>query len=193
MRYGAHHQHFTPPLPSPAVEREWKRPVSPLPWVDARSAGAPYYRRLISDDGRRRKFERLVSELREGQTFSAALFEAYYMTPGDLEREWRADVSERFTALPLIATGSGVWALAMVLAVAAYVRRRHKHHQTIARWAVEEAAVRAVALEDATRRGIEAQRWSDAVAAAQTQALFTDEREAEVPTVRHAGRDHTVH
>lgn len=148
---------------------------------------------MRNDDGRRRKFERLVKELRGGQTFSAALFETYYMTPGDLEREWRTDVSERFTALPLIATGSGVWALAMVLAVAAYVRRRRKHHQTIARWAIEEAAVRAAALEDATRRAIEAQRWSDAVAAAQTQALFTDEREAEVPTVRHAGRDHTVH
>ena len=41
---------------------------------------------MRSDDGRRRKFERLVKELREGATFSAALFETYYMTPGDLER-----------------------------------------------------------------------------------------------------------
>ncbi len=148
---------------------------------------------LRSDEPRRGKFQRLIAELREGQTFSAALFETYYVTPSDLEREWRADVSERFTALPLVATGSGVWAIAMVLAVAAYVRRRRKHHRTIARWAVEEAATRAAEVRDAERRALEAQRWSDAVAATDGLALFPDEREAEVPTVRHAGRDHTVH
>jgi len=148
---------------------------------------------LRSDEPRRQKFQRLIAELREGQTFSAALFETYYVTPSDLEREWRADVSERFTALPLVATGSGVWALAMVLAVAAWVRRRRKHHRVIARWAIEEEATRVAAVRDAERRALEAQRWSDAVAATEAQALFPDEREAEVPTVRHAGRDHTVH
>jgi len=148
---------------------------------------------LRSDERRREKFQRLIAELREGQTFGAALFETYYMTPSDLEREWRADLSERFTALPLFATGSGVWALAMVLSVAAWVRRRRKHHRTIALWAIEEEATRVAALRDAERRALEAQRWSDAVAATQAQALFADEREAEVPTVRHAGRDHTVH
>lgn len=148
---------------------------------------------LRNDDARRRKFERLVHQLREGRTFSAALFDTYYMRPGDLEREWRASVSERFTALPLIATGSGVWGLAMVLAVAAWARRRKKHRQTIARWAVEEAATRAAVVAEAERRALEALRWSDAVAATETLAIFSEERDLEVPTVRHAGRDHTIH
>ena len=148
---------------------------------------------LRNNDHRREQFRALIDQLRVGETFAAALFETYYVTPADLEREWRSDVGDRFGALPLIATGSSVWALAMILAVAAWARRRRKHRQTIARWAIEEEASRAAAALEVDQRALEAMRWADAVAAADVQARLPDEGEAEVPTVRHAGRDHTVH
>ncbi len=148
---------------------------------------------LRADDKKLIKFERLLRELRHGETFRGALRETYYLSIADLEREWRADVSDRFTALPLLVTGSGVWALALVLSVAAWVRRRRKQRETLARWSAEEEALRVAARARAHREALDAQRWAGALALVEARAILPERPEPELPTIHHEGRDHTVH
>jgi hypothetical protein len=159
----------------------------------AYAQGASVVGYLRGDASRERKFGRLLRELRRGATFGGALRESYYVSLADLEREWRADVSDRFTALPLLVTGSGVWALALVLSVAAWFRRRRKQRETLARWAAEEEALRAAAVARARREALEARRWADALALAEARAVVPEHADPELPTVRHDGRDYTVH
>jgi len=178
-------------LPLSDLSRRFPERAHAVGLAYAQSASVVGY--LRGDAARERKFARLVRELRRGATFGAALRESYYVSLSDLEREWHSDVSDRFTALPLLVTGSGVWVLALVLSVAAWFRRRRKQRETLARWAAEEEALRAAAVARARREALEARRWAEALALAEARAVLPEHADPELPTVHHDGRDHTVH
>lgn len=155
---------------------------------------------------------RLMRELRRGRAFPTAIFEAYNRTLGTLEREWRHELNDRYTALPLILSGSGLWMLASVLIVLASLRARRRKRETLKRWGQEEAE--RDRLEEELRQRLLAQRTipvappvpiGPPVAVPQIQAAppspvdylvpmpLSETRDPEVPTIRHAGRDHTLH
>jgi hypothetical protein len=103
--------------------------------------------RFLSRDEDRARFGSLIERVRKGTAFDRAL------------------------------TGSSMlWALIMGILVVAWVRRRRKARETLARWAKEEAE------EDARRA---------AVVEAMDDATFVVRRS--VPTIQHDGEWHTLH
>ncbi|MBK8172567.1 MAG: hypothetical protein IPK60_19825 [Sandaracinaceae bacterium] len=160
---------------------------------------------------------RLIRELRRGRAFPTAIFEAYNRTLGTLEREWRKELNERYTALPLIMSGSGLWVLTSVLIVLAAMRARRRKRATLQRWGEEEADRDRV--ERGERDRIAALRARQAAMLEVTPLVLTsapaalqapsppppsqrdylvpmplgEAREADVPTITHDGSDHTLH
>lgn len=96
------------------------------------------------------KLGEMLSRLRRGQRFEVAVSQTWSAGIGQLEVEWREDLSNRFSALPLFATGGGAWALVALLAFVAWSRRKQRTAEIEARWATEDA--RAIALERAWAR-----------------------------------------
>lgn len=137
---------------------------------------------LRSGDGDSRRFVRLIDELGEGDGFTSALSDAYALTPGQLERDWREYLNGKVSTLPLIVGGSTVWALMAILLFLAWRKRRKVHKQRLGEMAMRERA------DNAAIARIEAKIREDT-----PMALFLDSRETEVPTVQHEGKEHTLH
>lgn len=141
-------------------------------------------------------FERVIGDLRRGLPFLAAVNDGYGAPLSELEHEWRRDLHERFSSLPLVIGGGVLWVLIFGLAVMAWFRRRRARRETLTRWAKEEAVqaqareeVRARELRDVRERAAELSLAATAAMSAAAQ----QEREAGVPTVLHDGREHTLH
>ena len=159
----------------------------------AQAADVVRYLRRDAREGRR--FQTLIDELAEGETFAKALSDAYAVTEGQLERDWLASVGERARALPLIAGGGTFWVIAAFLLIAAWRRRRQQSKKRLAAMATEEL------------RNQELIASLEALAEAKLRDLATTDeesflvymkrtpapREADVPTVEHDGRRHTLH
>ena len=149
-----------------------------------------------------RSFRILVRKLGEGVAFDEAVRTSYFVTLGTLERDWHESLSERFQTMPLLVTGTGVWALLSVLLVFAYMRRRRRNRKRLDAWAVEEAAEEE-ALARAERavaeqlRAREQEQLEVAETEEELRILVQDEppqgREAGVPTIEYEGRNHTLH
>lgn len=142
------------------------------------------------EDGRRR-FRRLLTEVRSGETFNVAIEHAYGTSLWDLEAEWNGSLDERYESVPLLVGGGSVWVLAAGLLVVAWVRRRRAKRLRLAQWAEEEEAV------DRLERLVDA-RLSGAWVYENDEDfvnLPVGERrsEAGLPTISHDGSDHTVH
>lgn len=137
---------------------------------------------LRSKDGDGRRFAHLIDELGEGDGFTSALSDAYALTPGQLERDWREYLSGKVQTLPLIVGGSTFWALAAILLFMAWRKRRALHHSRMAEMAMRERA------DNAAIARIEAKIREDT-----PMVLMLDSRDAEVPTVQHEGKEHTLH
>lgn len=137
---------------------------------------------LRSGDGDSRRFVRLIDELGEGDGFTSALSDAYALTPGQLERDWREYLNGKVQTLPLIVGGSTFWALAAILLFLAWRKRRKVHKQRLGEMAMRERA------DNAAIARIETKIREDT-----PMALFLDTRETEVPTVQHEGKEHTLH
>lgn len=144
----------------------------------------------------RHRFDRLISLLRDGRPFETAIEHAYGTDLATLEYEWREDVAKRYTFWPILFSGSTLWIGALGLFVWGYRRRRQRHHQTLQRWAREEA------IEDR----LNAQRAQAVVApASPVHIVFSRPQpkqivpplpappDVEVPKIEHDGRWHTVH
>ncbi len=135
---------------------------------------------LRVDDGTY-KMKRLVRELARGRSFEEALLGSYFVSLRELDREWRRDLWDRHSAYPLVVGGTGLWAIATVFLVIAFVKRRRIAKRKLARWAREEAEIdRLEAVVD--RKLLEAPAG---------QPL--EVREDRVPTVEHEGRTYTLH
>ena len=95
--------------------------------------------RFLMDDPRgQTKLRRLVRSLRDGLSFSDALFESYYMRPAQLERDWVEDLRSRSRVYPLLVGGSLAWVLAAILLPVAYLRRRKRAKLKLQRMALRE-------------------------------------------------------
>jgi hypothetical protein len=149
----------------------------------------------------RERFPALIARIREGQSFAAALRDAYGLDLPTLEYEWREEIAKRYSFWPVLFSGSLVWAGVLLLFVLGFRRRKKKSQETLERWAREEAyaeLTRARAsLAAAPPRvhivlpGHEAPASavpSDLPAMPPAPMLDTD-----VPRVEHDGRWHTLH
>lgn len=101
--------------------------------------------RFLLKGGQEHRFADLLTRLREGQAFEAAISDAYGSTAFVLERDWKRDLAKRYTFWPVLFGGSLVWVLGLVLLVLGYMKRRERARQKLLTWAREEAA------EDARR------------------------------------------
>ncbi|GAB4205778.1 MAG: hypothetical protein OHK0013_21920 [Sandaracinaceae bacterium] len=85
------------------------------------------------------KLGEMIGRMRRGQRFEVAVSQTWSAGIGQLEQEWRADLSERFGALPLFATGSAGWIVVGLLVGLAWRQRKRKAAEIEARWAREDA------------------------------------------------------
>ncbi len=141
----------------------------------AYAESADFVRFLLRDEDRAR-FGSLVERVRKGTAFDRALSDAYSDSTRKLEYQWHEDLDKRFSFWPVLTGSSMVWALIMGMLALAWVRRRRKAKETLARWAKEEAE------EDARRAAV-----VDAI----DDATFVVRRS--VPTIQHDGEWHTLH
>ncbi len=144
-----------------------------------------------------RKFRDLLRHVREGDTFDDALLDTYFLTPGQLEREWREEAEGRHQAAPLLIGGGTVWVLAALLLFIGWLRKKRDAKKKLRRWAIEEAEELAAFNrmdENLTQRltppgelsGDE--RYIMVMSDAPPQG-----REPGIPTVEYEGRNHTLH
>jgi hypothetical protein len=141
----------------------------------AYAESADFVRFLLRDEDRAR-FGSLIERVRKGTAFDRALSDAYSDSTRKLEYQWHEDLEKRFSFWPVLTGSSMLWAIIMGILVVAWVRRRKKAKETLARWAKEEAE------EDARRA---------AVVEAMDDATFVVRRS--VPTIQHDGEWHTLH
>jgi hypothetical protein len=134
----------------------------------------------------RARFGSLVERIRAGTAFDRALEDAYGTDMRKLEYEWREGVSRRFSIVPALTGGGVLWVFIVVLASAAWMRRRKRAREKLARWALEEAQMEAAlaAAESARAEQVAAATTDDEVPSAPTPGI---------PVVEHQGRWYTVH
>jgi hypothetical protein len=161
--------------------------------------------RFLTRDGEEHRFRALIRRVASGQSFEAALFDAYATDMYSLETDWKKDVAQRYTFWPILFGGSFIWVGAIGLLVWGYVRRKRRADERLARWAKEEA------LEDARRK------WAQALVErnGQLRVVVTQgpppspEQSARaeaapgrdtaspllpvVPSIEHDGQRHTLH
>jgi hypothetical protein len=182
-------------VPLADLDRHFPRYPHRVSVAYAQSADIVAHMRKADSDARR--FRSLIRKIgEEGMTFDEAFFDSYEMSLATMEREWRDRLDERFQTIPLVVTGGGLWVLASVLLVLAYIRRRRQHRAVMKRWAAEEAAddaaleraEEAVLTELALRRAREGIDHILIVNGEPPQG-----RESGVPTIEYDGSDHTLH
>ncbi|MDQ3036736.1 MAG: peptidase MA family metallohydrolase [Myxococcota bacterium] len=157
-----------------------------------------------------RQFAELLSRIARGQSFETAVSQTWSAGIGQLEHEWRAGLTERYGAMPLLLGTGVIWALISLLVVIAWARRRRDARTRLSQWAREEsaddAATEEVALADAPVR-VRVLRTADATVGddddseddsddedpdpPRTDALGRPD--PHVPTVVWDGRSHTLH
>ncbi len=85
------------------------------------------------------KLGQMLGRMRRGQDFDTAVHQTWSLGIGSLELEWRDNLSNRFGALPMFATGSIGWVVVGVLIVLAWRRRKDRGNVIVQRWAEEDA------------------------------------------------------
>jgi hypothetical protein len=148
---------------------------------------------MRSERGDVESFHDLVDHLAEGVPFEEAVELSYGARIEYLEQKWRDELRERYRAMPLLLSGTGVWFLMSLLLVLAWARRRRQHRERTAVMAAEEAAQdealdRAAAVVQEQLR----EREDDG-----PLILVTGDppqgRDSDVPTVEYDGQNHTLH
>ncbi len=181
----------------PLADLDSRFPTYPHRVSVAYAESADIIAHMRRGDSEARRFRSLLRKIREeDMSFDESFFDSYEMSLATMEREWRDRLEERFQTIPLVVTGGGLWVFASLLLVFAYIRRRRRHRQVLARWAAEEAASdealmraeEAVLTELAMRRAAEGIDHVLIVTGEPPQG-----RESGVPTIQYDGRDHTLH
>jgi hypothetical protein len=96
------------------------------------------------------KLRRLVERMRNGERFEVAVSQTWSQGIGQLEHGWRENLDGRFGSLPMFIVSGAGWALAGLLVIPAWGRRRKKSAAIYARWEAEDK--QKAALEEAYRR-----------------------------------------
>lgn len=97
------------------------------------------FMRFLTRKSDRLRFAAMIGRVREGQPFERAMAEAYGSDLRRLELEWRGELERRFSVIPVLTGGGVLWMLVVGVLVAAYVRRRRRTKEILARWGREEA------------------------------------------------------
>ncbi len=189
---------FGRPLPLRAIAERVRGEAAEVSLAYAQAADLVRFLRRAPRD--RERFVRLVSALRSGRSFEAALQDAYSMNLAALEAAWHRDATERFGWLPMVLGGGSFWGLASVLLVLAWWRRRRAARERLERWAREEEAEARQAEAATEVRPPSGDGGRLVVLVRQEPDLpflvgsaRTPERDPDVPTVRWDGEDHTLH
>ena len=106
----------------------------------AYAESADFVRFLVRHSDERR-FASVVDRVRTGSSFDRAMGDAYNSNLRKLEFEWREDLNQRFTLTPVLLGGSLLWVLLAGVMVMAYVKKRRRAKETLARWEREEHAL----------------------------------------------------
>lgn len=146
-------------------------------------AEAASFMRFLTRKSDSVRFSAMIGRLREGQSFDAAISDAYGSDLRRLELEWHHDLEHRYSVIPVLAGGGAVWMVVMAALVAAYVRRRRRSQVILERWAREEA------IEDARV----AARLALERAGASSEVRPSVVTAAASVKIEHAGRYHTLH
>lgn len=108
----------------------------------AYAESADFLRFLLRRQDRGR-FRRMVGRVASGQPFEGALRDAYSSNLRGLEYEWREQLDERYSYVPVFLGGGMLWLLVFVVVGVGWYRRRRRHKVTLQRWAQEEAMAEA--------------------------------------------------
>lgn len=165
----------------------------------AYAQSADVVRFLLRQEDRAR-FGALIGRIRNGQTFDAALRDAYGLDMPSLEFEWREEVAKRYSFWPVFFSGSIVWMGALGLFVVGWRRRKRRSDQTLERWrreeALEDARTRVQASPPPTEHRLHillpSRGEPPALPPALTAAAHA-QSEGDVPKVEHDGQWHTLH
>lgn len=131
------------------------------------------------------KLGEMLGRMRRGQRFETAVHQTWSTGIGSLEQAWRDDLSNRFGALPMFATGGLGWVLVGVLVVLAWRRRKDKSSAIERRWAEEDARQAQLALAFARHRArMLARERARRLAEAGISTGALDPGEADVPSLR---------
>ena len=171
-------------------------PADPVRTDVAYAQAADVVRFLMRQQDRDR-FSALAKRIRNGQTFEAAVADAYSIDLDTLEAQWREDVAKRYTFWPVFFSSGVVWVGALGLFAWGWRRRKRRDRATLERWAREEAA------EDARRAAAAQAEAAEAEAPlARLHVVLTrpppvaprsTSGPEEVPKVEHEGSWHTLH
>jgi Peptidase MA superfamily len=147
---------------------------------------------LLSGGGERARFRSLLQQLSQRHAFPEAIEAAYHVPLGYMEREWRAELTQRFGRWPMLFMGlTFLWVLGALLLVIGYLRTRARDRATLQRWAIEEQPVLAVV------GPVSAQPVAPTGAVQSSVDDFFDNRHAKhdpgIPTIVHDGQSHTLH
>jgi hypothetical protein len=143
----------------------------------------------------RDRFAALFARVRAGQSFNAAVTDAYGVDLDTLESQWREDVAKRYTFWPVLFSSTVVWMGAIGLFVWGWRRRKRRDRVTLARWAREEAAEdarQAREQQEAEERDDQPPRLHVILARSRGRSPIPSAPE-EVPKVQHNGDWHTLH
>ncbi|HXN30828.1 MAG TPA: peptidase MA family metallohydrolase [Polyangiaceae bacterium] len=137
-------------------------------------------------DADRARFGSLVERVRAGAAFDRAIEDAYGTDMRKLEYEWRTELSRRFGIVPALTGGGLLWVIIVGLSGAAWVKRRRRAKEKLARWALEEAEMEAslTTAEQARTEKTPATPGEDEIPPRPTPSI---------PVVEHEGRWYTVH
>jgi len=91
-----------------------------------------------SDDGDRWPFRRFLRDVGRGSDLDSAAVRAFGKPMRLLFEEWRADLSSRYTLMPIGLFGLLLWVLCAVLLALAWWRRRQQNRRRLAQWELDE-------------------------------------------------------
>ena len=154
----------------------------------AYAESADFVRFLVRHSDEKR-FASLIDRVRNGSSFDRATGDAYTTNLRKLEFEWREDLGKRFTLTPVLLGGSLLWVLLAGMMVMAYVKKRRRAKETLARWEREEHA-----MDVAHARALQAERDREQLAeSAASGDRNTLRAVSGLTKIQHDGDWHTLH
>ena len=119
-------------LPLDMVSRSFPERANAVNLAYAQSAD--FVRHMLQTSSDRQRLPRLLAKVAEGASFEQAVLVAYRMDLAYIERDWRQGLGERFRLLPLVLTGTALWAGIAILVIVAFARRRRDQREKLAHW-----------------------------------------------------------